>query len=87
MSQIAVYDLVTQLFNLLLMLFIPVLGAAFLSGLITGILGAYTNISEPAVGLSARIVSVTLSLMIFAPWMGSRVVEYASSSWHLIAGL
>jgi type III secretory pathway component EscS len=80
-------NIAEQLLYLLMMLSLPVLAAALLSGVVTGILAAGTRISEPAIGLSARMLSVLAVLLVFLPWMGTEIMDYARDTWQLLLNI
>ncbi|MBN2802996.1 MAG: flagellar biosynthetic protein FliQ [Deltaproteobacteria bacterium] len=87
MSKAVIFDIASNLLTEALFILIPVLAAFFITALFTGILTSYTRLSEPAIGLCARIAAVSGVLIIYIPWMGNRIVEYASTSWTLISGI
>lgn len=63
---------------LALLLSAPPLSAALVVGLLTGIGQAATQIQEPSLGVVPRLVAVLAALAIGAPWIGARIVRFAS---------
>lgn len=61
-----------------LLLSAPPLGAALLIGLVTGIGQAVTQVQEPSIGVVPRLVAVLGALAIAGPWIGARLVRFAS---------
>ncbi len=62
----------------------PPLGAALLVGLVTGVLQAATQVQEQTLGVVPRLVAVLGALAIAAPWIGARVVRFASQCLELV---
>jgi flagellar biosynthetic protein FliQ len=69
---------------LVLLLAAPVLVAALIAGIVTGLLGAFTQIQDPAVALVPRVAAVGAAIVIFAPSIGHQVVAFADKLWPLI---
>ncbi len=63
---------------------LPVIGAAFIAGLVSACLQALTRVSEPALTNVPRIAAVALAVWIAAPWMGGRVAGFAERVWILV---
>lgn len=84
MTSSDLYDLGRETLVLVLLLSLPLLGAALLSGVFTGILTSYTKLSDPAIGVVARVVAVLVALLVFSPWLGQSIVAYTHETWSLI---
>ncbi|MEO8705705.1 MAG: flagellar biosynthetic protein FliQ [Kofleriaceae bacterium] len=69
---------------LALLLAAPVLVAALLAGALTGLLGAFTQIQDPAVGLVPRVAAVAVALVLFGPSIASQLVAFANRLWPLV---
>ena len=69
---------------LALMLSLPILGAAFLAGVLLAVLQTFTKLSEPALTYIPRIAAVTLAVLFAAPWGAQRVAAFAEHVWSLI---
>ncbi len=85
MEPSACLDVAAQSLKLLLLLSVPLLASALLSGVLTGLLAVATRLSEPAIGMAARSLCVLGGLLLIAPWIGERVKAFASATWQLIS--
>ena len=65
----------------------PLLVAALLAGILTGLLGAFTQIQDPAVGLVPRVAGVGVALVVFAPSIAQQLAAFASRLWPLVAAI
>lgn len=70
---------------LALLLAAPLLVAALIAGVLTGLIGAFTQIQDPAVGLVPRVAAVGVALVVFAPSIGHQLEAIASRLWPLVA--
>ena len=71
-------------FLLALLLAAPILVAALIAGALTGLLAAFTQIQDPAVGLVPRVAAVGAAIVLFAPAIGAQLVTFAHRLWPLI---
>lgn len=78
-------DLVREGALLALLLAAPLLVAALVAGAITGLLGAFTQIQDPAVGLAPRVAAVGAALALFGPAIGHQLEAFAARLWPLVA--
>ncbi|HEY6098729.1 MAG TPA: flagellar biosynthetic protein FliQ [Anaeromyxobacter sp.] len=62
----------------------PPLGAALLVGAVTGVLQAATQVQEQSLGVVPRLAAVLGALAFTAPWIGARVVRFASECLELL---
>lgn len=69
---------------LALLLSAPPLGAALLVGLLVGIAQAATQVQEPVLGVVPRLVAVLGALAVAGPWIGARLVRFASDCLALV---
>jgi flagellar biosynthesis protein FliQ len=65
----------------------PLLVAALIAGVITGLVGAFTQIQDPAVGLVPRVAAVGIAVAVFAPSIGRQLEAFAERLWPLIAAI
>jgi flagellar biosynthesis protein FliQ len=65
----------------------PVLVAALIAGIVTGLIGAFTQIQDPAVGLLPRVAAVGAALVLFAPAIGHQLDAFTSRLWPLVAAV
>jgi flagellar biosynthesis protein FliQ len=70
---------------LVLVVSAPPLLAALFVGLATGVLQAATQVQEQALGVVPRLAAVLGALAIAAPWIGARVVRFASDCLDLLS--
>ena len=68
-----------------LLLSAPPLAAALLTGLLTGVLQAATQVQEPTLGVVPRLVAVLGSLAFAGPWIGARLVRFAADCLALVS--
>ncbi|MDQ3336961.1 MAG: flagellar biosynthetic protein FliQ [Myxococcota bacterium] len=69
---------------LALLLAAPLLVAALAAGVLSGLIGAFTQIQDPAVGLVPRIAAVGIAIIVFAPSIARQLDAFASRIWPLI---
>lgn len=55
----------------------PPLIAAFVTGLITGVLQAATQVQDPALPHVPRLVTVLAALALAGPWIGAQMSRFA----------
>jgi flagellar biosynthesis protein FliQ len=72
---------------LALLLAAPLLVAALVAGVLTGLIGAFTQIQDPAVGLVPRVAAVGVALVVFAPSIAHQLNAFAGRIWPLIAAI
>ena len=72
---------------LVLLLAAPLLVAALVAGIVMGLVGAFTQIQDPAVGLVPRVAAVGAALALFAPAIGQQLDAFASRVWPVIAAV
>ncbi len=81
---IDVVSIAREALTLVIILSLPVLGAAFLAGLLSAVLQGFTRVAEPALTQVPRIVAVALAVLISAPWIGGRVATFSRHVWSLV---
>jgi flagellar biosynthesis protein FliQ len=72
---------------LALLLAAPLLIAALVAGVLTGLVGAFTQIQDPAVGLVPRTAAVGVALVVFAPSIARQLEVFAGQLWPLVAAI
>ncbi len=70
---------------LALLLAAPLLVAALIAGVLTGLVAAFTQIQDPAVGLVPRVAAVGIAIVVFAPSIARQLGAFAAQLWPLIA--
>jgi type III secretion protein S len=56
---------------------LPVIGVAAAVGLLVAAIQAATQIQDPTAAHLPRVVAVTATLAVLAPWMGAQVAAFA----------
>ncbi len=79
--------LVREAVLLALLVAAPLLVAALLAGILTGLIGAFTQVQDPAVGVVARVAAVGIAIAMFAPSIAHQVEAFAGQMWPLIASI
>lgn len=69
MNQGVVIDVAQEAIKVVLMISAPILGLGLLVGLIVSIVQATTQIQEPTLSFIPKIIAISLTLLIFGPWM------------------
>ena len=64
----------------------PPLLAALLTGLVTGLLQAVTQVQEVSLGAVPRIAAVLGALLVAGPWMANRLTRFAGEVLALACG-
>lgn len=72
---------------LALLLAAPLLVAALLAGVVTGLIGAFTQIQDPAVGLVPRVAAVGAALVMFGPSIARQLEVFVSQLWPLVTSI
>ena len=71
-------------FLLALLLVAPILIAAVIAGILSGLLAAFTQIQDPSVALVPRVAAVAAAIALFAPAIASQLVTFANRIWPMI---
>ncbi len=77
-------DLAMEALWLVLVLSLPILGAAFLASVLLGLFQTFTKMSEPAITQVSRIVAVLAVLVVALPWVGQAALLFATETWTMI---
>jgi flagellar biosynthesis protein FliQ len=83
----ALVALVREAGLLALWLAAPFVVASLAAGVVTGLIGAMTQIQDPAIGLAPRVAAVGVALALFAPSIASQLEAVASRLWPLVAAV
>lgn len=65
----------------------PLLVAALIAGVITGLVGAFTQIQDPAVGVVPRVAAVGVALVLFGPSIARQLDAFAARLWPLVTAI
>lgn len=70
-------DLTREAIRLCLLLGGPLLAAALVAGLLSGMLQTATQVHEHTLSFVPKLAAVVLALAVALPWLLTRLVEYA----------
>ena len=70
-------DLVRQAVALILVIGAPVLVTGLVVGLVVSVFQAVTQVQEYTLSFVPKIAAMLAALMVFVPWMMSRLVEFS----------
>jgi len=76
MNQSIVIDIAQEAIKVVLMISAPILGLGLLVGLIVSIVQATTQIQEPTLSFIPKIITISLTLLVFGPWMMNIMYEF-----------
>lgn len=76
MNQGVVIDVAQEAIKSVLMISAPILGLGLLVGLIVSIVQATTQIQEPTLSFIPKIVAISLTMLVFGPWMMNIMYEF-----------
>jgi flagellar biosynthesis protein FliQ len=69
---------------LALLLAAPLLVAVLVAGVLTGLISAFTQLQDPAVGVVPRVAAVGVAIVVFAPSIARQLEAFASRIWPLV---
>jgi len=72
---------------LALLLAAPLVVAALIAGILTGLVGAFTQIQDPSIGLAPRVAAVGGALVLFAPSIAHQLETFAGQVWPMITAV
>ncbi|MBW2277860.1 MAG: flagellar biosynthetic protein FliQ [Deltaproteobacteria bacterium] len=84
MNPADLYDVGKEALVLALLLSLPVIAAALVAGVVTGLFQAYTKMSEPAINHAARIAAVFVVALMLVTWVADHVSSFAERVFSLI---
>ncbi len=76
MDQAIVIDVAREAIKSVLLVSAPILGLGLLVGLIVSIVQATTQIQEPTLSFIPKIIAVSLTMLVFGPWMMNIMYEF-----------
>ncbi len=84
MTQAEITTIVTEGVMTILIVSLPMLGIGLVVGLIISVLQATTQINEQTIVFVSKILSVMLSLIIFGPWMLTKLTDFTIKVFNMI---
>jgi type III secretion protein S len=76
--------LTAQALKLCLLVSLPAVGVAALTGLVVAFLQAITSLQDSSISQGVKMVIVTVTIVISAPWGGMAVLSFARSLWQVM---
>jgi type III secretion protein S len=77
-------NLTAQALKLCLIVSLPAVAVAALTGLVVSFLQAITSLQDSSISQSMKLVIVTVTVMVGAPWGGMAVLSFARSLWEVM---
>jgi len=76
-------ELIRQTLVLALLVSAPMLVIGIVVGIFVSLLQAITQIQEQSLAFVPKIAAMVTSVVVFMPWIGHRVMEYAATMFSL----
>ena len=76
MNQGVIIDIAQEAIKVVLMISAPILGLGLLVGLIVSIVQATTQIQEPTLSFIPKVIAISMTLLVFGPWMMNIMYEF-----------
>ena len=76
--------LTAQALKLCLLVSLPVVAVAALTGLLVAFLQAITSLQDSSISQSVKLVVVTVTIVVSAPWGAMAVLSFARSLWQVM---
>ncbi|MBU9376025.1 type III secretion system export apparatus subunit SctS [Burkholderia multivorans] len=80
MTSSAILDLTRQALMLVLLLSLPIVLIATVTGLVVAILQAVTQVQDANIGIAVRLIAVMVALVLLSGWLGSEVLRFAQQA-------
>lgn len=80
MTSSAILDLTQQALVLVLMLSLPIVVIATVTGLAAAILQAVTQVQDANIGIAVRLIAVMVALVVLSGWLGGEVLRFAQQA-------
>ncbi|WP_261546190.1 type III secretion system export apparatus subunit SctS [Burkholderia multivorans] len=80
MTSSTILDLTRQALMLVLMLSLPIVLIATVTGLVVAILQAVTQVQDANIGIAVRLIAVMVALVLLSGWLGSEVLRFAQQA-------
>lgn len=87
MTSQTVLDITRDGLSLVFWVTLPVVVVATVSALLVSMVQAVTQIQDKSIGQSVRIISVMLSIVFMAAWLGRQVLTFAERALEYVAQL
>lgn len=80
MTSSTILDLTRQALMLVLLLSLPIVLIATITGLVVAILQAVTQVQDANIGIAVRLIAVMVALVLLSGWLGSEVLRFAQQA-------
>ncbi|MEO6921861.1 MAG: type III secretion system export apparatus subunit SctS [Collimonas sp.] len=80
----AITHMTTQALTLTLLVSLPVVGVAAITGLVVAFLQAVTSLQDSSISQGIKMIVVTVVVVISAPWAAAAIQNYARSVFQVI---
>ncbi len=69
---------------LVLLLAAPILVAALIAGVLSGLVASFTQLTDPAVAIVPRVVAIGAAIALFAPAIAHQLEAFSARVWPLV---
>jgi flagellar biosynthetic protein FliQ len=73
--------LLQSTFGVALVISLPLLLLAVVSGVVSGLLQSLANVHDAAAGFAPRLLVTAIGALLLAGWMTAKVVDFAMRCW------
>ncbi|RQS13599.1 type III secretion system export apparatus subunit SctS [Burkholderia sp. Bp8998] len=80
MTSSTILDLTRQALMLVLLLSLPIVLIATVTGLVVAMLQAVTQVQDANIGIAVRLIAVMVALVLLSGWLGSEVLRFAQQA-------
>ena len=80
MTSSTILDLTRQALMLVLLLSLPIVLIATVTGLVVAILQAVTQVQDANIGIAVRLIAGMVGLVLLSGWLGSEVLRFAQQA-------
>lgn len=80
MTSSTILDLTRQALMLVLLLSLPIVLIATVTGLVVAIVQAVTQVQDANIGIAVRLIAVMVALVLLSGWLGSEVLRFAQQA-------
>ncbi|WP_321848558.1 type III secretion system export apparatus subunit SctS [Burkholderia diffusa] len=80
MTSSTILELTRQALMLVLLLSLPIVLIATVTGLVVAILQAVTQVQDANIGIAVRLIAVMVALVLLSGWLGSEVLRFAQQA-------
>ena len=80
MTSSTILDLTQQALMLVLLLSLPIVLVAPVTGLVVAVLQAITQVQDANLGIAVRLVAVMVALVVLSGWLGGEVLRFAQQA-------